>query len=300
MYKKGIDLSEHNGKVNWEKIECDFAIFRIGFGKGYEDGCLSHNLKNCKFPFGLYHFSYAYSVGGAELEADFVLSVLKKYNVNPTLPIFFDWEYDSNRYALQNGVSVDKKLFEAMAMAFMDKIRKAGYKAGIYYNTDYRSRLNLIKGEGVRDRLKYFQWLAYYYDSVDDAQDYDLWQNSDRGTVPGYTGDTNYLLNAELLVNLSLETSIPPTNETEETVYSTGRYIVTANVLTVREEPTVNSGWKRFENLSQNAQSQIMNLAKYKANGYVKGMVCDVSEVRGSWGRTPSGYICLDYCKNID
>ncbi len=40
-----------------------------------------------------------------------------------------------------------------------------------------------------------------------------------------------------------------------------------------------------------------MNLAKYKANGYVKGMVCDVSEVHGNWGKTPSGFICLDYCE---
>ena len=44
-------------------------------------------------------------------------------------------------------------------------------------------------------------------------------------------------------------------------------------------------------------RKQIKAKAGYSASGYVKGMVCTVYEVKGSWGRTPSGWICLDYCK---
>ena len=32
---------------------------------------------------------------------------------------------------------------------------------------------------------------------------------------------------------------------------------------------------------------------------YKNGTVFDTYEIKGSWGRTPSGWVCLDYCKLI-
>lgn len=81
--------------------------------------------------------------------------------------------------------------------------------------------------------------------------------------------------------------------------YSVGTYKVTASVLTVREKPDINSKWLHFEELTQNAREQIKQLAGYTFNGYVKNMVCDVFEVSGSWGKTPSGWICLEYTERI-
>lgn len=79
--------------------------------------------------------------------------------------------------------------------------------------------------------------------------------------------------------------------------YTTGQYEVTTNVLTVRNGPATSYSWKSFRELSQNARDQIIKLAGYRPNGYVKGMLCDVSKVQGEWGKTPSGWICLKYCK---
>ena len=81
--------------------------------------------------------------------------------------------------------------------------------------------------------------------------------------------------------------------------YTTGTYKVTADVLNVRTGAGTNYDWISFNDLSDNARSQIKNLSGYAANGYVKGMVCDVSQVSGNWGRTPSGWICLDYATKI-
>lgn len=79
--------------------------------------------------------------------------------------------------------------------------------------------------------------------------------------------------------------------------YSTGDYEVTASLLNVRTGPGKTYAAKRFVQLSADARAKVKKLAGYAADGYVKGMVCTVSEVQGDWGRTPSGWICLDYCK---
>lgn len=81
--------------------------------------------------------------------------------------------------------------------------------------------------------------------------------------------------------------------------YKPGDYKVTAALLNVRTGPGTNYSRKRYVQLSADARAKIKKLAGSSANGYVKGMTCTVYEVKGSWGRTPSGWICLDYCKKI-
>lgn len=81
--------------------------------------------------------------------------------------------------------------------------------------------------------------------------------------------------------------------------YSTGRYEVNCNVLTVRKGPGTNYDWLRYSQLTSNAQKQVLNECGYKPNGLVKGVQCDVSQIKGNWGKIPSGWICLDYCKKI-
>ena len=79
--------------------------------------------------------------------------------------------------------------------------------------------------------------------------------------------------------------------------YKTGAYTVTAELLNVRTGPGTNYRRKTYSQLTADARAQVKKMAGVSANGYVKGMVCTVYEVNGSWGRTPSGWICLDYCK---
>lgn len=82
-----------------------------------------------------------------------------------------------------------------MCVAFCEEIEKVGYRAGVYYNLDYfntyvdSSRLN-----------KYVQWYAQYASSP--ARNADIWQYSEKGQVPGISGnsvDMNILNNNELL-----------------------------------------------------------------------------------------------------
>ncbi len=89
----------------------------------------------------------------------------------------------------------------------------------------------------------------------------------------------------------------PATTTSSSSKYKPGTYEVTAAVLNVRTGPGTNYRRKTYSQLSADARAQVKKYAGYSANGYVKGMVCTVYEVNGSWGRTPSGWISLDHCK---
>lgn len=70
--------------------------------------------------------------------------------------------------------------------------------------------------------------------------------------------------------------------------YTAGHYVVTTEVLTVRSGPGTNYSWKKFSQLTSNAQKQVKEKCGYEPNGLCKGVECDVSEVNGSWGKIPS------------
>jgi hypothetical protein len=85
----------------------------------------------------------------------------------------------------------------------------------------------------------------------------------------------------------------------KEVKYTTGTYKVTASLLNVRTDAGISNRAKRWNELSPNARLQNKKLGNEKANGYLKGVVCTVTNVSGNWGLTRSGWICLDYCKRI-
>ena len=87
----------------------------------------------------------------------------------------------------------------------------------------------------------------------------------------------------------------------DEKKYCTGNYTVTkADLLNVRTGHGITHRKKRFSELTQSAQKQILQLNRDKeADGYVKGVGFTVYEVHENWGRTPSGWVCLDYCEVI-
>lgn len=89
-------------------------------------------------------------------------------------------------------------------------------------------------------------------------------------------------------------------NADKNYAYTTGTYKVTGvdSHLNVRKGAGTSYGKKKFSEFTANAQAQIKKLNNGKAvDGLVNGCECTVTEVKGNWGKIPSGWICLDYCK---
>lgn len=181
----GIDVSFYQGDIDWVKAkhDIDFAIIRAGYGKNNIDDKAEQNVKGCEdnnIPFGLYWFSYAYTVEMARNEAKYLLEFVKGHT--PLYPLFFDFEYDSVRYATECGVDVTKDLIREMATAFCEELENAGYYAGIYANHHFA---NNLFGNDLFET--YDLWYARW-DCNEPNRNVNLWQASSTGRINGIGG----------------------------------------------------------------------------------------------------------------
>lgn len=187
MTKKftGIDVSSHQKTIVWADAapHIDFAIIRAGYGKNNIDSRAETNVTGCikyNIPFGLYWFSYAYTPEMARQEARYLIEFAK--GSIPLMPLYYDFEYDSAEFARKKGVVVTPALVREMATAFCDELEANGYYAGIYCNGDYAKN---VYGDSILSR--YDVWYADWTGDEPDRK-CNLWQNSDRGSVPGISG----------------------------------------------------------------------------------------------------------------
>lgn len=195
---KGIDISVWNGVLDWSKVKAagiKFAIIRAGYGKTVDE-CFSANAKGAiaaGIPIGVYWFSYALNTAGAKQEARKCIETIKGLKI--TLPVFFDFEYDTVAYAKKQSVTLGKEAFNSHSVAFCKAIQAAGYKAGVYYNLDYYNRFV------DESRLKnYVQWYAQY-NSTADISGWDIWQYSSSGTISGCSGRFDMNTADESIIN---------------------------------------------------------------------------------------------------
>lgn len=159
---KGVDISSHNF-INWNKVdpkEIDFVIIRAGYGFNTQDKQFKINIENAikkGIPVGIYWFSYAGSVEHAKKEAEFCLNVIGAYRKYIQLPIFYDWENDSYNYVVKTyKITPTKQLVSDMAIAFLETVKRAGYKVGNYNSVSY---LNTYFDNRVKDN--YDTWVAH-------------------------------------------------------------------------------------------------------------------------------------------
>lgn len=177
MTKYGIDVSEHQGSVNWSQVSADFCMIRAGYGKtvSQKDKCFEANYKGCKannIPCGAYWYSYAVSPAEAKLEASACLEAIKGKQLE--YPVFFDIEE-------QRQLVLGKDACSEIARTFLEAVEKAGYFVGIYSSKDF---LESYISEDIRTR--YTVWVAQYgVSSTDYSGSFGMWQKSGSGTAAG-------------------------------------------------------------------------------------------------------------------
>ena len=97
---KGIDVSKHQGNIDWAKVSADgveFAFIRVGLrgygteGKLVEDEYFEQNVKGALqagIKVGVYFYSQATTDAELQEEAALVLEKIKPYNIE--LPVVYD------------------------------------------------------------------------------------------------------------------------------------------------------------------------------------------------------------------
>ncbi|WP_029232052.1 glycoside hydrolase family 25 protein [Butyrivibrio sp. VCB2006] len=193
---KGIDVSKHNGNINWSAVKNDginFAIIRCGY-RGSSSGALVidplyyTNMAGAQsngINTGVYFFTQAVNEAEAVEEASMVLELLSGYSLQ--MPVYLDVEASHGR-----GDQISSEERTAVCHAFLTTIRNAGYTAGIYSNKKWfeEGRLN------TASFTDYKIWLAQYVDiPTYSATRYDMWQYTSKGQVNGIGGyvDMNVL-----------------------------------------------------------------------------------------------------------
>ena len=179
---RGIDVSEHQGIIDWERVKAsgkvDFAIIRAGYGKEISqvDKQFERNYSECKrlnIPVGAYWYTYTTTADEAKQEASVFLRTLAGKSFE--YPVAFDIEEKA-------GLLRASELCDA----FCSELEKSGYYVSVYsFKSAFENNISDIKE-------KYDTFLSHIgVEQTDYSGDYGLWQYSWTGRIDGISGDVD-------------------------------------------------------------------------------------------------------------
>ncbi|MDE6131746.1 MAG: glycoside hydrolase family 25 protein [Oscillospiraceae bacterium] len=183
---KVIDVSKHNGTINWSDVKKDGiegVIIRAGHGKlaSQKDPMFETNYKGALtagLHIGAYWYSYAVTAAEAKNEAEVFLEAIKGKKFD--LPVYLDIEDKTQ-------VPLGKKVCTDIVNTFMGVLEAAGYFAGVYsFDSFFGSNLEAA----VRSR--YALWVARVENVAPAyAPEWGMHQYSWKGKVSGINGDVD-------------------------------------------------------------------------------------------------------------
>ena len=184
---KGIDVSAHQGVIDWKQVKEDgieFAIIRAGYGNGNVDKYFKANIEKAianGIKVGVYWFIYALNDNDIMKNANGCLKTIEPYKKHIAMKVWCDLEYDSDAYANKHGLVLTKSIRTHWVTLFLETIKAQGYEVGNYSNPDY------LKGKF--NAMDYPLWLAQY--STKKSYDCLMWQCSSKGAVNGIKGNVD-------------------------------------------------------------------------------------------------------------
>lgn len=262
-----IDVSAHNGIIDWQKARgnIEAVVIRLGY-RGYSKGTLAYdtcykaNRAACEqlgIPFSLYFFPCSITDEEAMEEADFIIR--ECVGMSFTLPVFLDSEIAETKFGSGRADNLNREERTHFLNIICRRLQSAGIPAGIYASKSWFTyQLDL-------SQLHYSIWVAQWADKLTFTGSYVLWQYTSAGTAPGISG----------CVDLSRRPEVAPAaGEAEQKEQMT----VTANVLNIREEPSA-------------ASADLGDL--------IKGSKITIDEKRDGWAHF-SGWVSMEYLSGVD
>lgn len=191
----GIDVSEFQGEdIDWKQVResgIEFVIIRLGYraygetGEMVLDDMFDRNMQgalDAGLDVGVYFFSQAITPGEAVEEAEFVLEHVRGYEIDG--PIVYDTEEIKGDTARTDNNT--RQEFTNYCKVFCDTIEQAGYDPMIYANMKWMAFT--LDMEQLAD---YDFWYADYHDVPQCPYEYEIWQYSETGAVPGINANVD-------------------------------------------------------------------------------------------------------------
>jgi len=201
---RGIDVSNNNGVIDWNKFTVDFSIHRVGYGRTIDDkfsiNWAASKSKNNRSPYWYLDYYSNHldntAVNGMDdsdwgrEQAD---TCWKNIKHSPRI-VFLDIESTTGQYAPKIETVVDR--FNKIAMAFLSRMDELnGRKNGVYCS------LGLLKHFSLwfKDRPL---WVAWYNEAqtkesvIKACKSYGwnnpiIWQISSTESIPGIGDDVD-------------------------------------------------------------------------------------------------------------
>jgi len=184
--RTGIDVSEHQGAIDWEAVAADgidFVYIRAAWrgsteGGLYADERFDEYLEGAQaagLDVGLYIFSQAANAEEGRAEAQFVLDLLAGRSLE--LQIAYDHEITADFSGRADNLGREE--LTAAARAFCDTIAEAGYRPLIYGNAYDLSRIDTLSF------MREGYWFAEYDEAPSVPLDLQVWQYTHQGSVAG-------------------------------------------------------------------------------------------------------------------
>lgn len=206
MAIKGIDVSEFQGNIDWNKVKADgieFAILKLAniydYDTNYKDSKFETNYKEAKkrgIKLGAYIYNYCNTVDTLRKGLEWAIKKLDGKKLD--LPLYLDMEDKDIQ-----GETV--ATLTNQCNEFAKYVKSKGYQAGVYAN------VNWLKNELNPNDFdkKISVWVAQYYKECQYTGKYDIWQYASDGSVSGISGncDMNYLYNEDIIKESETDTS---------------------------------------------------------------------------------------------
>ena len=183
IQKSGIDVSRYQDVIDWANVKAsgvEFAIIKAGGSDSgrYKDKYFETNYANAKavgLKVGCYfiHGKGFMTAQAGIADAQYFVSLLSGKTFD--YPCFSDLEIPTTQTRNGNTDAV---------IAFCDYVRNSGFQTGIYASdiSGFKDRLDISRLDG------YDKWVARYGSSPSYVTDYQIWQYSSSGSVPGIKG----------------------------------------------------------------------------------------------------------------
>lgn len=197
----GIDVSEHQGTdIKWKKAKTsgvDFVFVRAGYrdaadGSLHKDAAFDANIKGASkagLMVGAYFYSQALTPTEAREEADYLLELVKKYDI--TMPLVIDFEiYPGGRLEqkIDAGELYAASFYHDIVLAFCREVEDKGYESAVYANLDMYT--HYMDASLLADSATL--WLARYNETADLDAKYRFWQCTDKAKIGGYDGQVDH------------------------------------------------------------------------------------------------------------